>query len=110
MMRNSSGSCLSHAAAGGGVRSGPFRRADRPEQLLAWSRCPVAGSFILVHPDGPRSIPSTVLGAVGLDLERDFHEVGTFERSRPAFRGTPEEPAAPTTVYAPNGPLTPCGE
>lgn len=71
------------------------------ETSLRADPCGLVGAYLLVDPTGPRRLPPEVLRAVGLDMERDYRQVGTFDRLRPKWGATPRTFRAATELWAP---------
>lgn len=62
---------------------GGYKRSDQAAEIvLRLDACALRTALVLDSPDAPRRTDPSVLEAVGLSLERDYVEVGTFQWMR----------------------------
>ncbi|NNM47724.1 hypothetical protein [Knoellia koreensis] len=64
------------------ILGGYPRSAAGAELVLRLDACRLRTALVMDAPEGPRRLDPSVLEAVGLSLERDYEEVGTFQWMR----------------------------
>jgi hypothetical protein len=64
------------------ILGGYSRSETAAEIVLRLDACRLNTALLIDAPEGPRRLDPSVLGSVGLSLERDYEEVGTFQWPR----------------------------